>query len=528
MAIDFFGFSIGRKGKESPKPIDSAKVGDEGNVSFVAPESYDGTFAVEAGGVFGHYVDFSEKIKNENELVSRYRAMSQYPEVDLAITDIVNDAIVIDDDKSPVDLILDKVNLSESIKNKMQDEFDKILYLLNFNNKGYEVFRRWYVDSKLYYHVIIDDANPKQGIKELRAIDPVKIAKVRKVDKEMIKKNNISFPVVKNVEEFFIYTDTDKNSVNPTPQSGLKIAPDSILYCHSGVVDTGTKQVMGYLHKAIRPLNMLRQIEDSVVIYRMSRAPERRVFYIDVGNLPKDKAEQYMRSQMTRYRNKIQYDQSTGEIRDDRKHASILEDYWLPRREGGRGTEISTLDGGQNLGEMEDVEYFVKKLYRALNVPTSRMDAENGFNMGRSAEITRDEVKFFRFIDRLRQKFADLFLQALRTQVILRGIMKREDWDKVYQDISFRFKTESYFHELKEGELLKERIDLLQTVDEYVGKYFSVEYVRKQLLKQTEEDIKDIDAQIKKENDSGDIAPEGGAMPPGGIENDNGGQDDEQ
>jgi len=519
MPIDLFGFSIGRKGREAPKPISSSSEGDIGNVSFVAPDAFDGTVDVEAGGIFGHYIDFHEKVKNENELIQRYRSMSYYPEVDFAISDICNDALVIDHDKKPVEINLENVKLSEGIKNKIYEEFDKILFLLDFNNRGYEIFKRWYIDGRLYFHIILDDKNPKLGIKELRPIDPIKIAKVRNVKKDTIKKDGVSVPVVTDVEEFYIYADTTQNKTGTTtPTTGLKIAPDSIVYCHSGNVDTGSKKVVGYLHKAIRPLNMLRQIEDAVVIYRMSRAPERRVFYIDVGNLPKDKAEQYMRSQMTRYRNKIQYDQETGEVRDDRRHSSILEDYWLPRREGGRGTEISSLDGGQNLGEMEDVQYFMKKLYRSLNIPESRIEAENGFNMGRSSEITRDEVKFFRFIDRLRMKFADLCMQSLESELILRGIMKIEDWDKIYQDISFKFKTESYFHELKEAEILKERIDALQTVDEYVGKYYSVDYVRKHILKQTEQEIKDMDAQIKKENDDGDIAPEGGAMPPGGPE----------
>ena len=504
MPIDLFGFSIGRKGREAPKPIDSNTEGGEG-LSFVAPDSFDGTINVEAGGIFGHYVNFDEKVKNEYDLIQRYRAMAMYPEVDLAITDIVNDAIVIDETKEPVELLLENVNLSQNIKNKIHEEFDKVISLFNFNNKAYDIFRRWYVDGRLFYHIILDDSNPKLGIKELRPIDPLKIHKVRKVEKETVKKNGASFPVVKSVEEFYIFKETDKNSLTPTPQTGLKIAPDSIIYCHSGLIEYGSKQVVGYLSKAIRPLNMLRQIEDAVVIYRMSRAPERRVFYIDVGNLPKEKAEQYMRSQMTRYRNKITYDQSTGEMRDDRRHSSILEDYWLPRREGGRGTEISTLDGGQNLGEMEDVDYFMKKLYRALNVPPSRLDAENGFNMGRSAEITRDEVKFFRFIDRLRMRFADLLLQTLKTQLILRGVMKKEDWDKISQDITFKFKTESYFHELKETEMLKERLEILRDMEDSLGKYYSVEWVRRNVLKQTDEDIKEMDRQMKAETDEGII-----------------------
>ena len=520
MPIDIFGFSIGRKGKESPKPIDTTNSESNKGLSFVAPDDYDGTVAIDAGGIFGQYVNFSESVRNENDLIHRFRSMSLYPEVDMAITDIVNDAIVMDEEKQPVELILDKVDISDSIKNKIQDEFDHIIDLLNFNNRGYDLFRRWYIDSKIFYHIIIDENNPKLGIKELRPIDPTKIIKARKVDKEEMRKGNVSFPIIKNVEDFYLYKETDKNSLTPTPQAGLKIAPDSIVYVHSGQIETGSKRVIGYLQKAIRPMNMLRQIEDAVVIYRMSRAPERRVFYIDVGNLPKQKAEQYLKGIMNRYRHKITYNQSTGEIDDDRRHMSMLEDYWLPRREGGRGTEITTLDGGQNLGEMDDVEYFTKKLYRALNVPPSRLDAENGFNMGRSAEITRDEVKFFRFIDRLRQRFSEVFLQALRAQVILRGIMKKEDWEKIYQGISFRFKTESYFHELKETEILKERAEMLRDMDDYVGKYYSIEWIRKNILKQSENEIKEMDDQIKKEMDAGQIET-------GEPEEEEGGEEDE-
>jgi len=505
MPIEFFGFTIGKKGKQSPQPIDTTDIDKNKRMSFVAPDDYDGTIEIEAGGVFGHYVDFNEDLKNEIDLINRYRSMSLFPEVDMAISDIVNDSIVMDEDKKPVEILLDKVDVSESIKNKIEEEFESIISLLNFNNKGYDLFRRWYIDSKLFFHIIIDDNNPKQGIKELRPIDPVKIQKVRKVEKEQVRKGNITVPIVKSVEEFYIYKETDRNSLTPTPTVGLQIAPDSIVYVHSGQIETGAKRVVGYLQKAIRPLNMLRQIEDAVVIYRMSRAPERRVFYIDVGNLPKQKAEQYLKGIMNRYRHKITYNQSTGEIEDDRRHMSMLEDFWLPRREGGRGTEITTLEGGMNLGEMEDVDYFSKKLYRALNVPVSRLDAENGFNMGRSAEITRDEVKFFRFIDRLRQRFSELFLQSLRAQVILRGIMKQEDWNKIYQKISFRYKTESYFHELKETEILKERTEMLRDLDEYVGKYYSIEWIRKQVLKQTDEDIADMDSQIKKEKEEDQI-----------------------
>jgi hypothetical protein len=508
MPIDLFGFSLGRKGKESPKPTTTDIEKTKNMTSFVAPDEYDGSLEIEAGGIFGTYVDFSGKIKNENDLIFRFRSMALFPEVDMAITDIVNDAVVIDENKDPVSIMLDNVKLSDNIKTKMETEFSEILKLLNFNNKGFEIFRRWYVDSKLFYHIIVDEKNPKKGIIEIRPIDPVKIQKIRKVEKDQIRKNGVTFPIVKNIEEFFLYIDTDKTSVNPTSTSGLKIAPDSICYVHSGSVDTGSKQVIGYLQKAIRPLNMLRQIEDAVVIYRISRAPERRVFYIDVGNLPKQKAEQYLKGIMNRYRQKVVYDADTGEIRDDKRHMSMMEDFWLPRREGGRGTEITTLDGGQNLGEMEDVIYLQKKLYRALNVPPSRLEADNGFNMGRSAEITRDEVKFYRFVDRLRLKFSEVFLQLLRSQLILKGIIKQEDWDSINQDIGFSFKSESYFHELKETEILKERAEMLRDLDEYIGKYYSIEWVRKNVLRQDEAEMKKIDAQIKKEEAAGDIPDE--------------------
>ena len=503
MPLDLFGFTIGRRGKESPQPTTFESDSNKNSTSFVAPDEYDGSMTIEAGGVFGTYIDFAGSIKNDNDYVRRFRSMSLFPEVDMAITDISNDAIVMDDDKKPIQIKLSETNLSDNIKRKVEDEFKNILYLLNFNNRGYEIFRRWYVDSKLYYHIIIDEDNPKKGIKELRPIDPVKINKVRTVNKEPMKKNGITVPMVTGVEEFFLYVETDKTSLYQTSTQGLKISPDSICYVHSGQIDSGSKKVIGYLQKAIRPMNMLRQIEDAVVIYRISRAPERRIFYIDVGNLPKQKAEQYLKSIMNRYRNKITYNETTGEIEDDRRHMNILEDYWLPRREGGRGTEISTLDGGQNLGEMEDVLYLQKKLYRSLNVPPSRLEAENGFNMGRSAEITRDEVKFSKFIDRLRMRFSDLFLTLLRSQLILKGIIRQEDWERIYQDISFKFKTDSYFQELKENEMLKERAEMLRDMDDYIGKYYSIEYIRKKVLNQTDEEIYEIDQQIQSEKESG-------------------------
>ena len=496
MPIDIFGFSIGKKKPTDPigQPIEKTN-----QPSFVAPDSYDGTYTIESGGVFGTMMDFTGSVRDENQLIGQFRNMALFPEVDQAIEDIVNESIVMDTDKKPIKLDLEMVDLSDNIKNKIYSEYDNILKLLKFHNHSYDIFRRWYVDSKLYYHIIIDTETPQKGIKELRAIDPTKIKKIQKVKKEQTHIGTNQVPFVKNIEEFFIYTDTSKNSLNPTPSSGIKISPDSICYSHSGVVDSGTKRVVGYLQKVIRPLNMLRQIEDAVVIYRISRAPERRVFYVDVGNLPKQKAEQYIKGLMNRYRNKVTYDATTGQVTDGRDHLHMLEDFWLPRREGGRGTEITTLDGGQNLGEMEDVDYLLKKVYRSLNVPISRMEAENGFNMGRSAEITRDEVKFQKFIDKIRMRFCSMFLQLLRTQVLLKGIMSEDDWKTHEVDINFEYNRDSYFSELKESEIMRDRLELLSQADEYIGKYYSVDWVRKNILHQTEEEMTSIDAQMQKE-----------------------------
>ena len=496
MAIDLFGFTIGRNGKLTSKLTNGAEAKA---ASFVSPDEYDGSFTVDGGGVFGQYVDFQGGFKSENDLIGRYRSMALYPEVDLAIDDITTEAIVHGQDRTILSINLDKVNMPVSIKNKMKDEFEGILRLLKFNQKAYEIFRRWYIDMKVYYHILLDESNKGKGIIELRAIDPVKIKKVRNVQKAQESVNGTQVAVVKNVQEFYLYTNLDKQSTFQTAASGLKIAPDSICYVHSGIIDSGTKRVVGYLQKAIRPLNMLRQTEDATVVYRISRAPERRIFYIDVGNLPKQKAEQYLKDIMNRYQNKLVYDASTGEIKDDRKHMNMLEDYWLPRREGGRGTEIQTLDGGQNLGEMEDVDYFLKKVYRALHVPTSRMDAENGFNMGRSSEISRDELNFFKFIDRLRMRFSELFTQLLRTQCLLKGIMKEEDWTKIVQDIHFDFQKDSYFTELKETEIMRERLEMLQSIEPYLGRFYSDDWVRKNILKQSEKDMEEIAKQMATE-----------------------------
>ena len=496
MALDIFGFTIGRKRQdgtpETSPPQPQVLPGDK----------FDGAYLVETGGVQGTLVDFSGAVRDENALIQQYRSMSIYSEVDKAVDDIVNDAIVPGSQKRPVRVNLDNISLSDQIKAKIQTEFNQILNLLDFNNRGYDIFRKWYIDSKLYYYIQIDNQNPQAGILDLIPIDPVKIKKVRKVEKERkrIDPNvNIVMPVVKKMEEFYIYTDTEREALIPTSPSGIKFSTDSVCYVHSGIIDASTKRVVGYLQKAIRPLNMLRQIEDSVVIYRVARAPERRVFYVDVGNLPKQKAEQYVRDIMNRYRNKITYDPASGAIKDDRNFQSMLEDFWMPRREGGRGTEISSLPSGNNLGEMEDVQYFQRKLWQALNVPMSRMMPETGFNMGRAAEITRDEVKFYKFIDRLRHRFSILFSTLLRTQLILKGIISEQDWENINQNIAYIYNRDSYFDELKEAEILRERMDLLGVVDPFVGKYFSEEYVRKNFLKQDDQDIIRMNAEMEQE-----------------------------
>lgn len=490
MELELFGFTIGKKKPETEKV----------SSDMITPDAYDGSYILETGGVFGTFVDFSGAVRDENQMIQHYRSMALYPEVDMAIEDIVNEAIVLDQDRKPIKLNLDRVNLSETIKTKMYSEYNHILKLMDFSNKATDIFRRWYIDSKIFYYKKIDKNDLRKGIVELVPIDPVKIKKVRKIEKDKaVYGGQAPFSPIKSIQEYFVYADTDRESAYPTTSAGWKIAPDTVAYTHSGIIDAVTKRVVGYLQKAVRPLNLLRQIEDAVAIYRISRAPERRIFYVDVGNLPKQKAEQYLREIMNRYRNKITYDPSTGAIKDERNHMSMLEDYWMPRREGGRGTEISTLDGGQNLGQMEDVLYLQQKLFRALGIPLSRMMGESGFNMGRSAEITRDEVKFNKFIERLRHRFSTLFLDILKTQVILKGIMTEEDWNRINQDITFTFNRDSYFAELKDNDILRERLDIIAAVTPYIGKFFSGEYVRKYFLKQTDEDILEIDAQINRE-----------------------------
>lgn len=502
MALDLFGFTIGRTPKgQSVEPIpDNVK-------SVIPPDDYDGSFQFETGGILGTYVDFSGEVRDENALIQQYRGIALYPEVDNAIEDICNDAIVMGTDRKPLKISLDKVNLSENIKNRIYNEFDYVLRLLDFHQKAYEVFRRWYVDSKLFYHVVINQDDPSKGIQELRPVDPSKIKKVRKIIKSKTPPNKSMTSLVEGIEEYYIYTNTEKDSVYPTPSSGIKLTKDSVIFANSGLIDANSKRVVGYLQKAIRPVNMLRQIEDAVVIYRISRAPERRIFYIDVGNLPKQKAEQYLREVMQRYRTKMIYDQNTGQVQDSRQHLNILEDYWLPRREGGRGTEISTLSGGQNLGQMEDVEYLLRKVYNALNIPITRMVPDGGFNMGRSAEITRDEVKFYKYIERLRHRFAHVFLGALKVQCILKGIITEDDWNEIHPDIEMVFNRDSYFTELKENEILTNRLQMLSAIQPLIGQYFSLNYVKTKILRMTEEEIINMDQEINGEMQNQQMLP---------------------
>jgi len=486
MAVNLFGFRIGR-------PEEEAK--EKQNIkSFAPPTLEDGSLEIAPGGVYGTYVDLEGSAKSEGELCTRYREMSMQPECDSAIDDIVNEAIVSDEKEDPVEINLDDLEYSESVKNKIREEFKTILGLLDFNNTCYDLFRKWYIDGRLYHHIMIDDKSPRQGIKELRYIDPRRIRKVREAKRTKDVKNNTL--IHKGYNEYFLY-----NSKGLTSSTqGLKISPDSISYCHSGLMDHKHRMVLSFLHKAIKPLNQLRMLEDAVVIYRLARAPERRIFYIDVGNLPKMKAEQYLRDMMTKHKNKLVYNAQTGEVRDDRKQMTMLEDFWLPRREGGRGTEITTLAGGSNLGEMDDVDYFRRKLYKSLNVPVTRMEAENQFNLGRASEITRDELKFSKFIARLQLRFSHLFLGLLEIQLALKGVTTRKEFqEEMRKSIFFEYAEDNHFTELKYSETMRERLSLLRDIDEYTGKYFSTEYIRKYVLRQSEEDIEEIDKQIADE-----------------------------
>ena len=516
MAIRLFGFNLGKK--------EVTQVEKPEQASFVMPQAAveDGAITVQSGAYYGTYVDLEGSVRNELELITRYREMSLHAECEAAIDEIISESITIDtDDGEIVDINMDKLKQPDAIKKKIREEFNNIKRMLNFSNLGDEIYRRWYIDGRLNYHIIVNEKTPKQGIQELRFIDPRKIRKVREIQKA--KDPRTGAELITSITEYYVYNDrgmtTQGYTANATAgASGIRIAPDSIININSGLMDAKNTMVLGYLHKAIKPLNQLRMTEDAIVIYRLSRAPERRVFYIDVGNLPKLKAEQYLRDIMVKYRNKLVYDANTGEIKDERKHLSMLEDFWLPRREGGKGTEITTLPAGQNLGELQDVQYFQRKLYQSLNVPVSRLDTQPGgmVGLGRVTEVTRDEVKFAKFVNRLRNKFCQLFDGALKVQLSLKGICTTEEWDEFKETIWYDFKKDNNFAEMREAELLRERLNLVATVDPYIGKYFSLEWVKKNVLQQSDEEIEDMQKQIEEEQKLFPEASQAGQpVPPG-------------
>ena len=510
-----FGFSIGDKEKKSPSVI-----------SPVPQNNEDGVDNYISSGFYGSYVDIEGVYRTEFDLIKRYREMALHPECDGAIEDVINEAIVSDLYDSPIEIELSNLNASDKLKKVIREEFKNIKEILDFDKKSHEILRNWYIDGRIYYLKVIDMKKPEEGIKDLRYIDPMKMKYVRQEKKksksqQVLDMNRGSDSAAKyvepEIEEYFIYTQKPSypsGMISGTGgNKGVKIAKDSITYVTSGLVDRNKGTVLSYLHKAIKALNQLRMIEDSLVIYRLSRAPERRIFYIDVGNLPKVKAEQYLREVMSRYRNKLVYDANTGEVRDDRKFMSMMEDFWLPRREGGRGTEITTLPGGQNLGELSDIEYFQKKLYRALGVPESRIAAEGGFNLGRSSEILRDELKFSKFVGRLRKRFAHMFTDMLKTQLILKNIVTPEDWELISEHIQYDFLYDNQFAELKQNEMLNERLGSLATIEPYIGKYYSNEWVRRNVLRQTDSEMVEMDDQIEQEIKDG-IIPDPNAIDP--------------
>ena len=494
MAFSLFGFKISRAEQEQQASAQQ---------SFAVPTSDDGALTISSAAYYGTYVDLDGTAKNEVELISRYREMAMQPELESAIDDIVNEAIVQDDDGKNIKIVMDTLKVPNKIKTAISTEFNGILKMLNYNNMGQDLFRRYYIDGRLFYHVIVDAKDPSKGILELRYVDPRKIRKIREIKKK--KDETTGVEVINTINEYYIYNDkvVSGTSSNYGPV-GVKIAVDSVININSGLMDSRRAIVLSYLHKAIKPLNQLRMIEDATVIYRISRAPERRIFYIDVGNLPKLKAEQYLRDIMAKYKNKLVYDANTGEVRDDRKHLSMLEDFWLPRREGGKGTEITTLPGGQNLGELEDVKYFEKKLYKSLSVPISRLDPNSsGFTLGRVSEITRDELKFTKFVGRLRNKFSEVFDQALRIQCILKGICTADEWNEFKEHIYYDFIKDNNFAELKDAELMRERLSLLSSVDPYVGRYFSQGWVQRNVLRMDDEEIKELAKEIEEEKKAG-------------------------
>lgn len=484
MAVSLFGFQIL---KYQPDPLTQKAIS--------LPSDDDGAVNIQTGAYYGTYVDLDGIVRNEIELITRYREMSMQPELETAIDEVVNEAIVKDDSGQSISINLDMLNQPEAVKQRIRDEFQYILKLLDFNNKGDEIFRRWYVDGRIFYQAIIDEMVPQNGIQETRYIDPRRIRKIREINKQ--KDPATGMDIIMQQNEYYIYN--ERGMVGGHTNLGTRIAVDSVININSGLMDSKRSMVLSYLHKAIKPLNQLRMVEDATVIYRLSRAPERRIFYVDVGNMPTIKAEQYLKDIMTKYRNKLVYDSSTGEVKDDRKHLSMLEDFWLPRREGSRGTEITTLKGGENLGKMEDVEYFENKLYKSLGVPVGRLQPQEGFSLGRSNEITREELKFNKFIQRLRAKFSTLFDELLRVQLVLKKVCTADEWDAFKEHIFYDFKKDINFTELKENELLIMRVNLLNLVAPYVGTYFSSEWVKKKVLQMSDEEIQEIAAQINAE-----------------------------
>jgi len=495
---ELFGFEFKRKDAKSADQLPS----------FTPKDQDDGAVVVAAGGAYGTYVDLDGTVRTEAELVTKYREMSLQPECDAAVDEIINESISIDEDKI-VDIDLEEMDdISPTIKKAIRDEFTNVLRLLDFNKHAYEIFRRWYIDGRLYYHVLIDEKAPKEGVKEVRYIDPRKIRKVREISKKKIQTGDTGDSVIsKTVNEYYIFNDKGFSYGNKTTgpsTTGLKVAKDSVLHVVSGLTDNQGTLVLSYLHKAIKSLNQLRTLEDALVIYRLARAPERRIWYIDVGNLPKMKAEQYVRDIMVKHKNRLIYDAQSGEVRDDRKFMTMMEDYWLPRREGGRGTEVTTLPGGQTLGQMDDVLYFQKKFLQTLNVPVSRLNSDALFSIGRATEITRDELKFARFVSRLKMRFSSLFTQLLEKQVVLKGIMTIEEWKEIESAIKYDYAKDNYFTELKNNEIAEGRVNLARSFQDMAGKYYSHHWIRKHILQQTDDDIEEMDNQIKLENDSQD------------------------
>ena len=493
---ELFGFELVQNKNDKPVP------------SPVPTPMDDGT-ELPVGGRIGYTYEQYSKARNEHALIAQYRDISFYPEADSAIDDIVNESFVTEHERPSVSIRLDLLNIDDRIKETIREEFKTTLHLLKFQRRSYEIFRQWYVDGRLHYQVIIDPSTPKNGIKELRPIDALKIK--RHVKPFYEKDSRTGVPILTKVEEFFEYAPDGGNS-----NSSVKLSKDSVVFCPSGMVDRNKGQIVGYLDKAIKPFNNLRSMEDALIVYRIARAPERRIFYVDVGTLPKIKAETYLRDMMNRYRNKIDYNPNTGEIRDSRKFMSLLEDFWLPRREGSRGTEISTLPGGQNLGDLDDVNYFKEKLYQSLNVPISRINQDNNFQLGRASDISRDEIKFSKFIKRLRKQFAEIFNEVLRVQLVLKGVCTQNEFEEMRQYISYDYLKDMHFDQLKQVELLNDQLSVLRDASEYVGKYFSIEYVRKVILGQTEEDIARIDREIMQELEQAQLKdPDDAAMPSG-------------